>query len=440
MGFFGKGGDLAKWSQAHMGAIPSPVNVSTGALADALGGTADMLNQYVVNPVLAAQGALSGSKPYQFPTGAVQAAVPQPKGMMGRAGRAALAMAIPVPGAQEVKGAQLADEMAQTMRNLKWGETAQDRLIRAQRVLSTHGGAHPEALAVAHQAADELGMPRIDASKTLPQAPIETANLYAEPPRPPPIPTRDVLLSDPPTPTAAQMAAHSSVQDVPLASARSTQGARQWDRFNSGDHPAPLIAGYAGHPVAVGMNNGEYLLYDGHHRADLAAASGAASMPMHVIPAQSYAPSYAGRAPKTSAPEMSADDLMRELFGDQPQAASPAVSAPTGNQLSGMLARSQNGSLRGMIAPDGGLHFWDAADAIHSDGAASLGIPYHPDMRLGVSSSDGDPVIDYSPNIDPRTVPGLQKLLGDKNAFFDGDSSGIVSGPEFSDLLGPPGS
>lgn len=181
MGMFGHGGDLARWSQAHMGMIPAPVNVGAGALADALGGAADAVNRYVANPILALQGTLSGQPSYQFPTGVAQAAVPQPKGMIGRGARAALAMAIPVPGGQAEKGAQLADAAAQTIRDLTWGDTAQQRLIRAQRVLSQYGGDHPEALAVANEAADSLGMPRIDASKrvAIPQPELTGSALYA---------------------------------------------------------------------------------------------------------------------------------------------------------------------------------------------------------------------------------------------------------------------
>lgn len=85
---------LAAWSQAHMGAVPSPVNVSLGALADAAGGAADLVNG-PTNSVLQLLGQLSGSPQYQFPIGAVQAAVPQPKSAAGKMGRAALAMAMP---------------------------------------------------------------------------------------------------------------------------------------------------------------------------------------------------------------------------------------------------------------------------------------------------------------------------------------------------------
>lgn len=163
MGMFGRANAaLGQWSKAHMGLIPDPSPATAGALADALGGTADMVNQYVANPVLNAMGSS-----FRFPTGAVQGAVAQPKSMMGRAGRMALGVAIPVPGAQEAGGARAVEEAAQAVRDLKWGPTAGERLIRAQRVLGMHGGVHPEALGVAHQAADELGMPRIDASQTV---------------------------------------------------------------------------------------------------------------------------------------------------------------------------------------------------------------------------------------------------------------------------------
>lgn len=59
-------------------------------------------------------------------------------------------------------GEQLGREADEAMRNAKWGETARDRLIKAQRVLSQYGGDHPEARQIADEAADELGYPRIE--------------------------------------------------------------------------------------------------------------------------------------------------------------------------------------------------------------------------------------------------------------------------------------
>lgn len=60
------------------------------------------------------------------------------------------------------RGEELGQQADEEYRNAVWGDTARDRLIRAQRVLGMHGGEHPEARAVADQASDELGLPRIE--------------------------------------------------------------------------------------------------------------------------------------------------------------------------------------------------------------------------------------------------------------------------------------
>ena len=86
-----------------------------------------------------------------------------------------------------------------------------------------------------------------------------------------------------------------------------------WDRFRSNDSPGPLVKGYADKPVAVRREDGEYLIFDGHHRTVDAMNRGADSMPMYVIDARMYAPEAAGRRPTKST--VDDNELMRELLG-----------------------------------------------------------------------------------------------------------------------------
>ena len=119
------------------------------------------------------------------------------------------------------------------------------------------------------------------------------------------------VLNVPGAPSPGEMARYGRVESVPLASAYSTQTARQWDRFNAGNHPPPLVEGYADRPVAVRLRSGEFLVIDGHHRAELALQDGAQAMSMHVIDAADYDPHNAGRKPVRSGP--GDDALLREL-------------------------------------------------------------------------------------------------------------------------------
>jgi hypothetical protein len=69
------------------------------------------------------------------------------------------------------QGEELGQQADQDYRDLKWGETPQARLLRAQRTLAMHGGNHPEARVVADQASEELGYPKIeDAQRDIPQS------------------------------------------------------------------------------------------------------------------------------------------------------------------------------------------------------------------------------------------------------------------------------
>lgn len=128
------------------------------------------------------------------------------------------------------------------------------------------------------------------------------------------LPSSDSL-NLPPAPSAAAMSG-ARIENVPLSKARGTQPKMQWERFNKGDHGEPVVKGYEDHPVAVRREDGEYLIFDGHHRTVKAMQDGRETMPMYVIDAKSYAPESAGR--KSVAPAYDANELemlLRELSG-----------------------------------------------------------------------------------------------------------------------------
>lgn len=120
-------------------------------------------------------------------------------------------------------------------------------------------------------------------------------------------------LTMPDVPSAVNMEQFGRVESVPLDKAVSFQAARNWSKFKAGEHPGDLIPGYGDKPVAVRLETGEYVVYDGNHRTDLALSSGLKSLDMHVIDAKAYDPAHAGKKPiKVSAAED--DALMDELL------------------------------------------------------------------------------------------------------------------------------
>lgn len=120
-------------------------------------------------------------------------------------------------------------------------------------------------------------------------------------------------LSMPSVPTVEQMKQYGRVEVVPLSKAVSFQSARNWEKFNKGEHPGELVAGFGDKPLALRLETGEYVIYDGNHRADLALRKGKTEIPMHVIDVKSYDPANAGRKPVPS--NMSADEILNALFG-----------------------------------------------------------------------------------------------------------------------------
>lgn len=119
----------------------------------------------------------------------------------------------------------------------------------------------------------------------------------------------------PPAPKLENMIKHSRIETVPLSQVRGTNK-MDWKSFEAGKHPEPLMKEYADKPVAVLKNDGEYLIYDGHHRTVKAIESGATEIPMYVIDAKTYAPEVAGRKPTKQKPSKwtaSDDELLKEL-------------------------------------------------------------------------------------------------------------------------------
>jgi hypothetical protein len=121
-------------------------------------------------------------------------------------------------------------------------------------------------------------------------------------------------LAMPDVPTVEQMKQYGRVETVPLSKAVSFQSARNWEKFNAGKSPGDLVAGYGDKPLALRLETGEYVIYDGNHRTDLALQKGKTEMPMHVIDVKSYDPAHAGRKPVPD--KMSTDELLKMLLGN----------------------------------------------------------------------------------------------------------------------------
>lgn len=121
-------------------------------------------------------------------------------------------------------------------------------------------------------------------------------------------------LTMPDVPTVDQMKQYGRVETVPLSKAVSFQSARNWEKFNAGKSPGDLVAGYGDKPLALRLETGEYVIYDGNHRTDLALQKGKTELPMHVIDVKSYDPAHAGRKPVPD--KISSDELLKLLLGN----------------------------------------------------------------------------------------------------------------------------
>ena len=123
------------------------------------------------------------------------------------------------------------------------------------------------------------------------------------------LPAPDYLFT-PSAPSKEVMSKSSRVESVPLNKVRATEPASV---RNKGGSPGALIEGFGDKPVAVKMSNGDYLLYDGHHRAEAALMRGETTQEMYVVEAKTYAPADDKRAP-TPSKEISTDELFRQLL------------------------------------------------------------------------------------------------------------------------------
>jgi hypothetical protein len=134
------------------------------------------------------------------------------------------------------------------------------------------------------------------------------------------------------------MQKYGRTETVPLSKAVSFQSARDWEKFNAKKGAGDLVAGYGDKPLALRLETGEYVIYDGNHRTDLALQKGQTELPMHVIDVKSYDPAHAGRKPVP--PSMSDDELLNSLLGNEvktpqqfPQETPPTYSDPFGNTI-----------------------------------------------------------------------------------------------------------
>lgn len=118
-------------------------------------------------------------------------------------------------------------------------------------------------------------------------------------------------LNLPVAPTVEQLAQYANLRPVPLSMARGSQPRMDWDKFNSGQYGEPMFPGYVDAPVAAMRRDGEYIVFDGHHRSVRAMNEGATEIPMYVIDSSVYDPANAGLA-KASA-GISDEELIRQL-------------------------------------------------------------------------------------------------------------------------------
>jgi len=147
--------------------------------------------------------------------------------------------------------------------------------------------------------------------------PVDTSPSYPQDEQPiqgllqPRIPSPSSLTM-PDVPTVEQMQNYGRTEVVPLSKVVSFQSARQWDKFNKGEHAGDLVQGFGDKPLALRLENGEYVIYDGNHRTDLALQAGKTELPMNVIDVKSYDPAHAGRRPVPD--RIDPDELLRSLL------------------------------------------------------------------------------------------------------------------------------
>jgi hypothetical protein len=174
------------------------------------------------------------------------------------------------------------------------GEKEFEKMVNAQYSKYKPSDVNQEAMLVESVTLDILGKAQRNAGKTGLPSPQS--------------------LTMPSVPTVDQMKQYGRTEVVPLSKAVSFQSARNWEKFKTGKGPGDLVAGYGDKPLALRLETGEYVIYDGNHRTDLALQKGQTELPMHVIDVKSYDPAHAGRKPIP--PSMSDDELLKNLFGN----------------------------------------------------------------------------------------------------------------------------
>ena len=167
-------------------------------------------------------------------------------------------------------------------------------------------------------------------------------------------------LTMPDVPPVEAMQKYSRTESVPLSKAVSFQSARNWDRFNTNEGPGALVEGYGDKPLALRLETGEYVIYDGNHRTDRAIQNGETAMDMYVIDVKSYDPAHAGRKP---VPGMSSDELLDALFNQQTEFDQAANGATPYTQdtitIDGKERSALNSNGQRIAATEEGLrNFW----------------------------------------------------------------------------------
>lgn len=157
-------------------------------------------------------------------------------------------------------------------------------------------------------------------------------------------------LATPLNPTPAQMQQFARVEDVPLSQVRSDQSRMSWAANARGQFNQPLVDGFGQYPLALRMNNGEFLIRDGNHRTVRAFNAGRETEPMYVVNASDIDPQNAG--PRPSAERMSIDDLAAELGPiDFAAAAAPMSRTFTGREaITGQQYQQARRGLKGYRA------------------------------------------------------------------------------------------
>jgi hypothetical protein len=143
------------------------------------------------------------------------------------------------------------------------------------------------------------------------------------------------------------------------------------------------------------LENGEYIIYDGNHRASLAASQGQTSMEMDVIDARYFDPENMGRRPAPSrAGEMSDEELLTELGATPTRAPSAAEQQGISEEMVD-LARRASGRGPGSSAARAELREAVEADPTLVQQAEALGLELPADV--------------FSANVQLRNLTGLAR-------------------------------